>query len=228
MSIKSKIYWSIGIGIILAIVYYYIYSYFQIWFDDLCKKNYCIEFFPIGDFIACYIAIVGLYFVVTSLDAWKKQDKYNNAKARVAELNSLQPEITLGFGFKICSFYDVKQKKTEKKILRFDHERDYVVACFEAYLDDTQILEKLRNLERENYNVKNCLYQDDFDKVIEQAYKYLSGCVSEIKKLSLTEDDSKKNYENILTQIYKKHRNYEYSFKTELAALNRKLNEFIE
>jgi len=93
MVIKNKIWMSIGLGVGLTIIYYYIYAYFQIWFDNLCKKNYCIEFFPIGDFIACYIAIVGLYFVVTSLDAWKHQDQYQTAKKNIEQLYTISNTV---------------------------------------------------------------------------------------------------------------------------------------
>ena len=228
MTLRNKILSAIGLGLILTILYYYTYAYFQIWFEDLCKKNYCIEFFPIGDFIACYIAIVGLYFVVTSLDAWKQQDKYNNSKNRIALLNDLKHKIEFGFGLKICSFYETNQGENEKKVFRMGLERDYIISSFNAYLKDTNILEDIRNLDRENHNIKNCLYQKDFDKVIDLAYKYIQGCCKEIKTLSLTEDDTKESYQNSLTQIYKRHRNHEYYFKKSLNELNDKLNKFIE
>ncbi|QFS18898.1 hypothetical protein FHP22_15765 (plasmid) [Acinetobacter indicus] len=185
-------------------------------YQTYSEKNTCLLFN--GD----------LYFVVSSLDDWKQQDKYNNSKNRIALLNDLQYKIEFGFGLKICAFYETEQTKSEKNVFRMELERDYVIDCFKAYLEDTNILKDIRNLDRDNYNIKNCLYQKDFDKVIELAYKYIQGCYNEIRTLNLTEDDTKESYQNELTKIYKRHRNYEHNFKEKLNELNRKLNNFIK
>lgn len=228
MKLEDKIYVSIGMTVFLTIAYYYTYAFVELYVSKLCNKYVCFEFPPYADFLAVWTAIIGLYFVVTSLDSWKHQDKYNNSKNRIALLNDLKHKIEFGFGFKICAFYETNLGENEKKILRMGLERDYVIECFKAYLEDTNILEDIRKLDRENYNVKNCLYQKDFDEVIELAYKYVGGCTNKIKILKVTEDDTKDSYQNELTQIYRRHRNYEYYFKKNLNELNSKLNKFIE
>lgn len=228
MKLEDKIYASIGLTVFLTIAYYYAYSFVELYVSKLCDKYVCFEFPPYADFLAVWTAIIGLYFVVTSLDAWKQQDKYNNSKNRIALLNDLKHKIEFDFGLKICSFYETNQGENEKKVLRMGLERDYIISSFNAYLEDTNILEDVRKLDRENYYTKNCLYQNDFDKVIELAYKYIWGCCNEIRKLNLTEDDTKESYQNSLTQIYKRHRNHEYYFKKSLNELNDKLNKFIE
>lgn len=228
MKLEDKIYAAIGLTVFLTIAYYYVYSFVDLYVSELCDKYVCFEFPPYADFLAIWTAIIGLYFVVTSLDAWKKQDQYNNAKNRIALLNDLKHKIEFSFGYKICSFYTFKKGENEIKIAKMDLERDYVIECFKAYLRDTNILEDIRKLDRENHSVKNCLYQKDFDEVIFLAYKYIQGCNKEIRILKLTKDDTKESYQNELTNIYKRHRIYEHNFKKNLNELNIKLNEFIE
>lgn len=228
MKLEDKIYGAIGLTVFLTIAYYYVYSFVELHMSKLCDKYVCFEFPPYADFLAIWSAIIGLYFVVTSLDAWKKQDQYNNAKNRIALLNDLKYKLEFSFGYKICDFYNRPQGENEIKVIKTNLERDYIIARFNAYLEDTNILKELRKLDRDNYYTKNCLYQNDFDKVIELAYNYVGGCYNEIKSLSLTKEETKESYQNSLEQIYRMHRNYDYQFKQNLNKLNDKLNKFIE
>lgn len=229
MKLEYKIYWSVGLTVLLTIAYYFVYVFVDLHVSKLCDKYICFEFPPYADVLSIWVAIIGLYFVVSSLDAWKQQDKYNNAKIRIAALNDMNKKITLGFGLKMNSFYDYPKPpgENERRVLVFDTQREYVVNKFNAYLEDTNIFNDIRKLEYENTHVKNCLYQSDFDFVIQEAYSYISNCVSEIKHQSITEDDSRESYQNNLTQIYRKNSNHEQYFKQGLNDLNEKLNNFI-
>lgn len=230
MKTKTKGMWA-AIGFILSIgVYYFLVQGIEWIWSSVCAKHYCMKTLSLAEFLAIEAALIGLYFVVSSLDAWKHQDKYNNAKNRIALINDLKYKIEFSFGYKICSFYNnnISRGENEKKVFRMGLERDYIIACFKAYLKDTNIIGDIRNLDRENYNVKNCLYQKDFDEVIDLAYKYIEGCNIEIKKLKVTKDDTRESYEKELTKIYKRHRNYDYYFRENLKKLNIKLNNFIE
>ena len=228
MKIRNKIYWSVGLVIPGTILYYLIFVLVDKLFSKWCETNYCFEFPPYADSLAIYVAVVGLILVVSSLDDWKHQDKYNNAKNRIAILNQLQPMITIGFGMKLCNFYTVGKGEFESQVTKIDTERNYVVECFNAYLRDTQIYKQIQDLDRENYYVKTCLYQDDFDEVINHAFKFISSCCNEVRALDITENDLTNDYYHYLNRVYINNRTEEHSFKTKLSDLNKKLNNVIK
>ena len=89
MKLEDKIYGAIGLTIFLTIAYYYAYSFVELYLSKLCDKYVCFEFPPYADFLAIWSAIIGLYFVVTSLDAWKDQDKYQTAKINLVKLHEI-------------------------------------------------------------------------------------------------------------------------------------------
>lgn len=214
MSIKSKIYWSIGIGIILAIVYYYIYSYFQIWFDDLCKKNYCIEFFPISDLIACYIAIIGLYFVVTSLDDWKNQLKINNAIENYKTLYDVYQKIQEIFI--LLNIHKVEYKN-------LDPESDYTKEIKNDYLERFNKINafELSNKVDVNLYVTANQYQNDLDAANGLSRKILFSIDSDLEKLKLK---STEDFEN----IYLKYRNEDSKLSGDLHKLNMKIKSHFQ
>ncbi|MDC5554974.1 hypothetical protein OHX01_18085, partial [Acinetobacter baumannii] len=171
--------------------------------------------------------VIGLYFVVSSLNDWKVQDKYNNAKIRVAELNEISSLID-DFSFKICAFYDHKTSgENQSKVSVFVPNYDYVRNMFKTYIEDTGILNRIRELDKRNFSTKDCLFQNDFDHVIEQGYKFINGCNKDIKEMAKTEEDTRESYEYALAIIYKKHRNESEIFKKGLAELNRKLSQIV-
>ncbi|TCB55552.1 hypothetical protein [Acinetobacter terrae] len=217
-----------AIGFICSIGAYYYLSLAIEWiWSDICAKHYCMKTLSLAEFLSIEAAAIGVYFVVTSLDDWKHQDKYNNAKNRIAILNQLQPMITIGFGMKLCNFYTVRKGEIENKVTKIDTERNYVVECFNAYLQDTQIFKQIQDLDRENYYVKNCLYQEDFDVVIKHAHKFISNCCNAIHALDITENDLTQDYYHYLNRVYINNRAEEHIFKTKLADLNKKLNKVI-
>lgn len=65
-----------------AIIGYY---YFMIgisngWISSLCQNVYCLDLLPLADYLAISLAMISLFFVIQSLDGWKKQDKFFNAR----------------------------------------------------------------------------------------------------------------------------------------------------
>lgn len=168
MVIKHKIWIAIGLGVILTTLYYYIYAFFQIWFDKLCENYYCIEFFPIGDFIACYIAIVGLYFVVTSLDAWKNQYKFEEAVQTIKMFDQQLPMMQL-----LISHIHVLINDSKKNDYgdMFGAEQN-----FEDMLKNKNIYHRLDKLGDTIRNNKNNLHQEKFESL----YEEFDGAINEI------------------------------------------------
>jgi hypothetical protein len=76
MNIRNKIFISVGLVLPVTLIYYLTYVSVDKLFSKWCKTNYCFEFPPYADTLAIYVAVVGLYFVVTSLNEWKTQEKY--------------------------------------------------------------------------------------------------------------------------------------------------------
>lgn len=196
MNIRNKILSAIGLGVILTIAYYYIYSYFQIWFEDLCQKNYCIEFFPIGDFIACYIAIVGLYFVVTSLDAWKHQDQYQTAKQNIKLLHKISEELT-SFNVKISKVRDFKKEilflntQFKKEIMNTE-----LFLRYKNLMEDLEIIPFVNDTVYKITQMEQGLYQNEFNTIINLAHSYVTNIDSEITEKNA--EIIKKYQENIV------------------------------
>lgn len=227
MTLKNKILCAIALGLISILLYYFLFVAIQKNLLGFCKEYFCLELIPIGDFIAIFISVIGLYFVVSSLNDWKIQDKYNNAKIRVAELNEIS-SLMHDFSFKICAFYNYKTNgENQSKVSKLIPNDDYVRNMFKAYIEDTGILNRIRELDKRNFSTKDCLFQNDFDHVIEQGYKFINGCNKDIKEMAKTEEDTQESYEHTLELIYKKHRNESEIFKKGLAELNRKLSQIV-
>lgn len=182
MTLRNKILSAIGLGLILTILYYYTYAYFQIWFEDLCKKNYCIEFFPIGDFIACYIAIVGLYFVVTSLDAWKNQYKFEEAVQTIKLFDKQLPIMQLVISHVHTLINNSKRNNYGDM---FGAEQD-----FEDMFKIQDVYNRLDELGDSIRNNKNNLHQEQFESLYAEFY----GAISDIRQTFISAGLSEANY----------------------------------
>ena len=183
MTLRNKILSAIGLGMILTILYYYIYAYFQIWFEGLCKKNYCIEFFPIGDFIACYIAIVGLYFVVTSLDAWKHQDKFQTAKINLVKLHEID-SILLTFKNNLSNFDECYVKYYTNSLSDNEITETNLFKKYKALKSHLKIQDKLEECDLD-INTKNInLFQNYFESCISSAKTYIQEIDKEVIKIN--------------------------------------------
>ncbi|MEG8243196.1 hypothetical protein MKS77_18735 [Acinetobacter baumannii] len=148
MKLKHKILLAIGLGAFSIFIYYFLFVAVEKNSLSICATFYCLELIPIGDFIAIYISIVGLFFVVSSLNDWKVQDKYNNAKIRAAELNEISSLIN-DFSFKICAFYNYKTiGENQSKVSIFVPADVYIRDMFRAYIEDTGILNRIRELDK--------------------------------------------------------------------------------
>lgn len=224
MKLITKILISVLIWAVITTLYYYIYAYFQIWFKDLCNKNYCIEFLPYGDFLAAYIAIVGLYFVVTSLDAWKHQDQYQTAKNNIPDLLSLKDKF-VGLCHKLNNI-EKPYLENESKVLRFGDELETVKMHFEGYVYASKLKENIDIVIRKN-TISNALFQEKFNIVTNLSHHIFYGISQDIKLIQRTQENKEGDYNDILIEIYNKYLCDINRFEKEVDYINDKIKSYI-
>lgn len=78
----------------------------------LCSNWYCLELLDFSNFFTIVLSLVGLYFIVDSLDSWKDQDAYYNSRSTLTELK----EIIFNCG--VASIYHINKYTTPK-----DHQK---------------------------------------------------------------------------------------------------------
>lgn len=229
MKLSHKILLAIGLGAFSIFLYYLLFVSVEKKLFSVCKKYFCLEIMPIGDFIAIFISIIGLYFVVNSLNDWKVQDKYNNAKNRVAELNELEL-LLLDFAIKMNNIYRQQNlgRRESMAFINFgETKHKKVLGIFEAYMDDSNIIDIIDTLDRNNTNSKNCLYQGDFDFIIEQAASYVKKCRNDAENIKEVEGELEDYYSDKFEQIDLLYRDHFNAFKDRLNTLNNNLNKIL-
>lgn len=87
---KLKLVFNIFASLTISILVYYLFSFkvYENSFQNLCSKYYCLELIDFSNFCGIMLSIVGLYFVVDSLDSWKDQQAYYNSRDFLNELNN--------------------------------------------------------------------------------------------------------------------------------------------
>lgn len=185
MRLEDKIYGSIGLTVFLTIAYYYVYSFVDLYMSKLCKKYVCFEFPPYADVLAIWVAIIGLYFVVTSLDDWKNQDKYQTAKKNIELLHTLSQKLEL-YNSEISNLENriddlrVYFKMHEKSV---EHTRFY--KTYESWLNKFKIKEEIQNIDYCITQQAKCLYQVEFNSLISLAHRYINTIDAEIGKIDI-------------------------------------------
>lgn len=174
MSTKSKIYCSLLIWIASTFIYYLAFVSSKKWLIDFCNKKYCIEFLPYGDFLAAYIAIVGLYFVVTSLDAWKEQHLFNNAIENLTRLTVFEKEIQQ-FNVEFARLNE-ENSSNQRKLNLYQN--------FHRYLDTSKIEDNLKELELHTIDTSENLYQEKFESIVNHARQSIINPIEDFEKLA--------------------------------------------
>ena len=183
MKLEDKIYASIGLTVFLTIAYYYAYSFVDLYVSKLCDKYVCFEFPPYADFLAIWAAIIGLYFVVTSLDAWKHQDKYQTAKINLVKLHEIS-SILLTFKNKLSDFDKVYVKyylnsTSDNEITQTNSFKKY-----EEIKSILKIEDKIEECDLDINTKSINLFQSDFESCISLAKKYIHEIDKEVINLN--------------------------------------------
>ncbi len=197
MKLEDKIYGAIGLTIFLTIAYYYAYSFVELYLSKLCDKYVCFEFPPYADFLAIWSAIIGLYFVVTSLDAWKHQDQYQTAKQNIKLLHTVSEKL-LSFNVKISNVRDFNKEvlflKTQrnKEIIKTQ-----LFSRYESLMENLGIIQLVNDTDYKITQMEKGLYQNEFNTIINIAHSYVTNIDSEIKKKNV---EIMENYQENIVQ----------------------------
>lgn len=197
MKLEDKIYGSIGLTVFLTIAYYYAYSFAELYLRKLCDKYVCFEFPPYADFLAIWSAIIGLYFVVTSLDAWKHQDQYQTAKQNIKLLHTISEELN-SFNVKISKVRDFNKDvlflntQGNKEIMKTQ-----LFSRYESLMENLGIIQLVNDTDYKITQMEKGLYQNEFNTIINLAHSYVTNIDSEIKKKNA---EIMKNYQENIVQ----------------------------
>lgn len=189
MKIKRDVLISVCFVIPITIIYYLIYVLVDKIFNKWCGKIYCFEFPPYADILAIYTAIVGLYFVILSLDDWKKQDQYQTAKNNIEQLYTILNEINR-FKDKLSNLDDYSLQtpfifnpfSTTKKVEHTDAFLKFKEFQTQSKIEDLiekaekTILKKSINLEQNKFeNLLSTIkpYTENIKKEIELVDKFI-------------------------------------------------------
>ncbi|MEG6548155.1 hypothetical protein V6C59_20070 [Acinetobacter bereziniae] len=235
MKIINKVLLSIGLVLPLTVIYYFAYVLTDKIFKDWCKANYCFEFPPYADVLAIYVAIVGLFFVVTSLNEWKVQEKYFKSRAnleilseRCSFLNEIKEDL-----FHLYSNDISKLKPNDIVYLGFIGGRsigNYLNEELKFIHNRIKVRSNSLAIERESIVDKsNGLYQKDvnwifneYSKILINSDKYLNN------KIKRNETDSFESYKNELNAIYTEYKNDIDKILLRLNSLEDDLNKFLD
>lgn len=179
MNIKKKIYLSFVLVIPVTIVYYLVYVLVDKLFNQWCKTNYCFEFPPYADILAIYVAVIGLYFVVASLDAWKSQDKYQIGKKNIDKLHDLLNQIKQ-FNVQLSNL-----DKWKKNVFFIFDKKDFVTPFYNRYEDfilSIAIFDLANSIDHDINYRNSSLFQEDFSHVINLMHNYLIKIDQDIKQ----------------------------------------------
>ena len=173
MKIQEKVKIAVGLTLLVPVVYYFIYAFVDLYLSQLCKTYICFEFPPFADVLAIWVALIGLYFVVTSLEAWKNQDKYQTAKNNIRKIHDILDMIKIfnqemknlnGMIKKDCSIGSKFVMNEDKDI---EYQNAYRFQQYEQYLNELKILDLIKDTKYAITKQSMNLYQQKFEEVIE-------------------------------------------------------------
>lgn len=230
MNIKEKTYFSIGLTVFIIIAYYYIYSFVELASNNLCKKYICFEFPSLAEVLAIYVAIIGLYFVVTSLDAWKKQHKFNNTIEAMKDINIFKKDL-IHYIKNLNSILDIKEDPSSKSNLEAIKKK-YNKLSIEAGFTD-----RFNELEKSIFIDKVILpeHEKDIKKILALLDKVIRETSYQIFLIKQEENDTSFNhlklridkmYEKEVLTIIKVHTDYLKIMQTGINKISRELNDF--
>jgi hypothetical protein len=174
------------------------------WMASWCQKIYCLDFLSFGEYLSISIAIIGLVFVIKSLDGWKEQDKFLNARNICNQLINFQTLCELDL------LILIGQKQNEMDLLASLEEQKKLLqkAFFELELFkiDRELGEKL---EQSNFLCKNEL---------KDAYKILNKC---LHKMYSDIENQENNFKNIQSFL-------NIAIRNDIKEVSKKLNKINE
>ncbi|WP_151829095.1 hypothetical protein [Acinetobacter radioresistens] len=179
MKLEDKIYFSVGLTVFLTIAYYYFYSFVDLYLSKLCDKYVCFKFLTYSELLAIWVAVIGLYFIVSSLDDWKNQYKFEKAMKTIAEFNNIV--YLLNFLESRINDMIIKSKRNNFTGLSF------IESDFDEQVSKEDVYLKLSHLEEIINYEKNNLHQERFEDLFIKFNNLIINTISSIADSHLSE-----------------------------------------
>ena len=196
--------------VILLLLSYYIamVGILKGWMNNFCQRKYCLEFLSLGDYVSILIAVIGLVFVVQSLDGWKEQDKFLNARNICNHLIRFK---------KLCEFELIllilERRNEMNQIASLDEQKKFLKYIFfelELFKINKELGEMLYQ--------SNCLYKRELQEI----YKVLNQC---LHKIFTNIENEKRSFHNIDSVLNIAIRDDVKEVNAKLMKINQKLNK---
>lgn len=179
MKLEDKICFSVGLTVFLTIAYYYFYSFVDLYLSKLCDKYVCFKFLTYSELLAIWVALIGLSFVISSLDDWKNQYKFEKATKTIAELNNII--YLLNFLESRINDMIIKSKRDNFIGLSF------IESDFKEQVSKEDIYLRLSHLEEIINYEKNNLHQKKFEDLFIKFNNLIIDTLSNIAQSDLSE-----------------------------------------
>ncbi|WP_336755179.1 hypothetical protein [Acinetobacter sp. USHLN143] len=179
MKLEDKIYFSVGLTVFLTIAYYYFYSFVDLYLSKLCDKYVCFKFLTYSELLAIWVALIGLSFVVSSLDDWKNQYKFEKATKTIAELNN----IIYLLNFLESRINDMIIKSKRDNFIGLSS----IESDFKEQVSKEDIYSRLSHLEEIINYEKNNLHQKKFEDLFIKFNNLIINTLSNIAQSDLSE-----------------------------------------
>lgn len=220
--ISAAIIFIISIG-----VYYYLIQGIEWFWSDFCaNSNSCMKTLSLAEFLSIEVALIGMYFVVSTLDDWKKQDQYQVAKANILKLHNIS-SILKKFNEKISDFDNLYSRALLNPSNTYIEKTDNFL-IYEDYKNNLKIEEDIRQCSLDIKDKAVSLHQNHFESCVDLAKEYLKDINNEILNLnsikaSLINEIIEKNLEN-KEIINKKIENQKDGFLKEFLLISNAVN----
>lgn len=195
-----------------SVIYYLLYSFVELNSSGWCKKNICIEFISYTDFLTICLAILSLYFVVTSLEEWKGQYKFEKS------LKTFEKIQELGWGLEklIGNTYVLINESR-----RYGHSHAY--RDYDEKLKEEKLNIKIFYLRSDIFEEKNNYRQDDFEEIISVIESIESGLTGELRDLHWNDSSAQNKKTEDAEIIFNEYREKLNILKIRLDKLKKKL-----
>lgn len=171
-------------GFVVSIgIYYYLSIAIESFWYDYCVNSYCMKTLSLAEFLSIEAAAIGVYFVVSSIDDWKKEDQYQTAKKNIKLLHSIYKKLELynvqlaNLESRRTKLYIIIDKRKESKI-----ENTQLYNKYRSWLHEIEIKKDIKEADYSITQQSKNLFQEDFNRLIGFAHDYIFNIDSKITK----------------------------------------------
>ena len=175
--------------------------------NDFCQKKYCFDLLDLSNYLSISIALVGLVFVVKSLDSWKEQDKFFNARNLCNKLTTLKDLCDIQL------LILIDQKEREVSSFPLEEQRKALLNIF-FEMQLFRLSEEISKILMHS----NYFYKEDFNGI----YSELNRKIHDMYNII---ENEKKSFKNIQTVLHQAIRNEFQELNKKLFSINQRLDK---